>query len=115
MEIINTWTGNPSLKEYRLEPTDKEEFFKLGVNEEMYERLKEYMEENDLKVRIVETYDGQSGWKGFRFILNSTDLSGNGFCFSNGSLTQFLDGTYIDNQRAIYGARHAQGLMNHRD
>lgn len=77
------------MKEKKLTHVNKKEFSEY-MPESLVYRLCLYLREKNLHVRIIDTYCSQAGWKGFKFIINGTDLSGNGFCFNPHKLSDYL-------------------------
>lgn len=91
MKLIKQYQGYPQLKQYTLDCNDKEYFVKeFNLSIQSAELLVSYLQKHNKEVFIYETYDGQSGWKGFNFIIDNENISGNGFCFSEKNLLQFL-------------------------
>jgi hypothetical protein len=90
MEIIKTYAAPTNLRVYTLDASDAEAFAKLGIKPETITRLQKYLSDKDSKVKVVETYDPASGWRGFEFWLDETDLSLNGYCFSEKRLDYHL-------------------------
>lgn len=90
MRIIKEYKFYPYLKSYELDHNDKEYFLKLKIDEVTINELINYLRINEKKVTISECYDGQSGYKGFHFIIDNIDLSGNGYCFNSEKLSNYL-------------------------
>lgn len=91
MKIIKTFPPADFLKIYTLDHNDKTYFTELGVSSDNLNVLIDYLMEEDKTIRIDESYDSQSHYKGFHFWIDEEDLSVNGFCFSNEKLKEFLD------------------------
>ncbi len=92
MKLIKQYQGYPQLKQYTLDCTDKEYFIKeFNLSENVVNKLISYLQKHNKEVFIDETYDGQSGWKGFDFIIDKENISGNGYCFSESNLVKFLN------------------------
>lgn len=83
-------TNADGLRKYLLDSNDFNLLLRLIGSKVITNQLCYYLHFNDLKVEIDEIFDPQTGWKGFRFIINGVDLSENGFCFTKEKLEEYL-------------------------
>ena len=91
MELIHTYRGARELKHIRFGFDDEKEFInRFNLSIITAKKLCNYLEKNNKVVDMTETYDPQSGWSGFNFIIGDQDLSVNGFCFSPERVDSFL-------------------------
>lgn len=88
MTIIKEYSGG--LRNYFLDFNDFEIFRKMTGSQFLAETICCYLKGNNTHVVIDETYDPQSGFKGFHFVIDNVDLSGNGFCFTKDRLVNHL-------------------------
>lgn len=94
MELQKTYQGSMQLKEWKYMPGQEIELpNQKAFPGDLKKRLDNYLLDNNLSVRIIETYDAQSGWRGFSFIIGQEDISVNGFCYSHSNLDAFLKKT----------------------
>jgi len=102
MKVIKTYEGNANVKplqKIEYDHTDVNEFIKrFGLPKAMAEELCCYLLENNKVVTVNETYDAQSGWRGFEFIIDKTDLSVNGYCFCARNVQNFLWDNYKNHE-----------------
>lgn len=93
MELIKTYEGSKQLKVWEYDHTDSRNFTNNFncIDIKIADRLCDYLKEKNIKVKVSECYDGQSGWRGANFYIENEDLSGNGYCLSSSSINNFLD------------------------
>ena len=66
--------------------------FSWKLSDETIKKLCNYLKENEKIIDAIDCYDCQSGWEGTKFKIGDIDLSGNGYCLSDSSVLQFLNG-----------------------
>lgn len=93
MKIIHNYSGG--LKKYTLDGNDRERFIELLTHRlygdtSIIDRLVKYLSDNKKEVTVSDTYDPQSGWRGFNFYFEGVDISGNGYCFDLKLLSEML-------------------------
>ena len=84
---------NPHVKiqfEINSQHDEKEFINRFNLSIIIAKKLCNYLQKNNKVVDMTESYDPQSGWSGFNFIIGDQDLSVNGFCFSPERVDSFL-------------------------
>lgn len=55
-------------------------------------QLCQYLKKENKKVEILKCYDSQSGWHGKDVMIGRANLAINGYCLSNKSVLDFING-----------------------
>lgn len=91
MELIHTYSGEKALKHWRYNANDKEKFMEnFPIDEQLADRLCDYLRKENKVVDVIECYDAQSGWSGADFNVDGQNLSLNGYCFDASNVNEFL-------------------------
>lgn len=94
MKLIHEFAPPKCLKHWHFDFNDSKEFIeRFEISEEVSKVLCEYLKKTEQIVNVCEQYDPQSGWRGYSFTIGGTDLSLNGFCFSEKRLVDYLSKT----------------------
>jgi len=92
MRVIKIYVGLKNLEHIQYNHNDYELIKnRFELSDELSGKLCDFLEENDFKLDVIDTFDPQSLWQGFNFIINNVDISGNGFCFTAEKLSEFLE------------------------
>jgi hypothetical protein len=99
MELIKQYKGAQSLKHIQFNFEDEIHFIeKFKMSSLLAKKLCSYLKKKNTIIDFIETYDGQSSFKGFDFIIECQNLSLNGFCFNVKNVEDFLN----DNVKSFY-------------
>ncbi len=95
MKILNQTEYNPKsgvLKTIEYNKSDFNELKKrFNYNPLVLIALCKYLDMTNSVLIVSDTYDGQSGWRGQKFVIGDIDLSINGFCLSEKRVKEFLN------------------------